>query len=285
MATIEKLIAIAKAEVGYDRYSDPEKGTKYGRWYEAEVDKCKTNYDYGANGVAYCAMFASWVLAQAGVKAPGMPSAYCPAIHTKQNVGKYDLKRGDLILFDWDNDKTDDHIGIVTGKTATGYTTIEGNTNGGKVLERTRAFSTVCGGIRPYYDAEESKPQASAKPATPSAKAGIEVDGIWGCETTRALQKHLGTPVDGIVSGQAKVDFDAINDGGLLRSSWEIGKGGSMMVKALQRKLGGLDVDGYAGRKTISALQRKLGTPVDGCISKPSDCVKALQRRLNDGTF
>lgn len=157
MATASDVLRIARAEVGYCRYDDPEHGTKYGRWYESEVDG-PGGYDYGANGVAYCAMFASWVLAQAGVECAGMPGAYCPSIHHKQTLTAAHLKPGDLVLFDWEDDGTDDHIGIVASNDVAAKTirTIEGNTSGGKVLERTRSYSTICGGIRPAYDGQES---------------------------------------------------------------------------------------------------------------------------------
>ena len=41
------VIRIAAAEVGYSRWSDPEQGTKYGRWY---AEKTGSGY-YGTNGV------------------------------------------------------------------------------------------------------------------------------------------------------------------------------------------------------------------------------------------
>ena len=56
------------------------------------------------------------------------------------------------------------------------------------------------------------------------------------------------------------------------------------MVKEMQRRLG-VTADGYVGPATISALQSHLGTPVDGHISNPSECVRALQSRLNQGQF
>lgn len=157
MATASDVLRIARGEVGYCRYDDPERGTKYGRWYESEVDG-PGGYDYGANGVAYCAMFASWVLAQAGVECAGMPGAYCPSIHHSQTLAAAQLRPGDLVLFDWEDDGTDDHIGIVASNDAAGkrIATIEGNTSGGRVAERTRAYSTVCGGIRPAYDGQTS---------------------------------------------------------------------------------------------------------------------------------
>ena len=117
------------------------------------------------------------------------------------------------------------------------------------------------------------------------ASDGIAVDGLWGRDTTRALQRVLGTPVDGIVSNQHRVY--AASNPGLLESSWQWvdrpGKG-SPMVAALQRKIGATD-DGWMGPETIRELQAHLGTPVDGKVSKPSMMVRELQRRLNAGRF
>lgn len=132
---------------------------------------------------------------------------------------------------------------------------------------------------------EPTTSATSTQTAAPAAsKAGLDVDGLWGCDTTKAVQKALGTPVDGIVSGQSAVDFNKANKGGLLTSSWKMGKGGSLMVKALQKKVGAT-ADGYFGVDTCKALQKYLGTYADGYASKPSAMVKELQRRLNAGTF
>lgn len=123
-------------------------------------------------------------------------------------------------------------------------------------------------------------------PAASSSTSGkLDVDGYWGKLTTTALQKALGTPADGIVSDQ-HVAYKAKNPG-LESSSWEWRSNpteGSLMVRALQRKVGA-GVDGIAGDETFSKLQSCLGTPVDGCISSASVCVKELQRRLNAGSF
>ena len=118
----------------------------------------------------------------------------------------------------------------------------------------------------------------------PSGGAGLKVDGWWGPDTTRAVQRALGTTVDGIVSGQYSGDFNRVNEGGLQKDTWKIGKGGSDMVAAIQRKVG-VNADRYFGVKTCKALQRYLGTEQDGTVSAPSQMVKELQRRLNAGTF
>lgn len=111
----------------------------------------------------------------------------------------------------------------------------------------------------------------------------VYVDGIWGPETTSAVQSALGTPVDGIVSGQS-TSLDACNRGGLSSASWRHGGGGSYMVEALQSKIG-VDADGYFGPDTCRALQSYLGTYADGYVDYPSNMVRELQRRLNDNAF
>lgn len=125
---------------------------------------------------------------------------------------------------------------------------------------------------------------ATVAPSTSSSSGKLSVDGWWGVATTRALQKALGTTVDGIVSGQDADDMASVNRGGLVTSSWKVGRGGSAMVKALQRKIG-VSADGYFGKNTCKALQRYLGTTQDGIVSAPSSMVKALQRKLNAGSF
>lgn len=138
--------------------------------------------------------------------------------------------------------------------------------------------------LHAYITGGKAATSTATTDSKPVSKAGLDVDGLWGQSTTKAVQKALGTPVDGIVSGQSATDFNKANKGGLLTSSWKMGKGGSPMVKALQKKIGA-KADGYFGVNTCKALQKHLGTTADGCASKPSAMVKELQRRLNNGTF
>ncbi len=115
----------------------------------------------------------------------------------------------------------------------------------------------------------------------PSSKgAALDVDGKWGNSTTRALQKALGTPVDGILSGQNRNSVTNALYGNTARFDG----GGSVVVRALQRKVG-VRADGILGPETVRALQRYLGTPQDGVLSRPSTVVEEMQRRLNAGTF
>lgn len=145
--------------------------------------------------------------------------------------------------------------------------------------------STTCPG--PNFRMSElrsgvgGKPVNTSKPSKPKKKiANLSVDGKWGKSTTRALQKALGTPVDGIISKQPRNSVSQSLYGNTVR----FGRGGSNVIVALQRKIGA-DVDGKLGPATIRALQKHLGTVQDGVLSRPSLVVKELQRRLNAGTF
>ena len=121
------------------------------------------------------------------------------------------------------------------------------------------------------------QPATSEKPKT---KPKLSIDGKWGPATTRALQRALGTIVDGYISGQVRNQATQA-----LYSCVRFGSGGSMVIRALQKKVGA-KVDGYLGPDTVRKTQKYLGTPVDGVISRPSSLmVKEMQKRLNTGKF
>ena len=163
-ATAAKVLEIARAEIGKDD------GTKYGKWYEQNVDKDPNNYDFGGDDVPYCAMFVSWVFAKAGAKCAGLPGAYCPsmldaAIKAKATTSVDKARPGDVVYFDWDGGETD-HVGIVESNSGYNLTTIEGNTNNGEVKRKTHEYNCVVGVVRPSYGNKPSdnKPNDKKKP-------------------------------------------------------------------------------------------------------------------------
>lgn len=150
------IIKIALGEVGYKESPANSNLTKYGEWY-------------GDNGKKWCAVFISWVYAQARVKWPKQLDSpkgfiWVPVImirskqFPKEYVRTADPLPGDIVVFDWDKDGDPDHVAIfkcwiVKGQT---FETIEGNTskgnnsNGGQVqwrkdrkIEQVRAFVQV----------------------------------------------------------------------------------------------------------------------------------------------
>lgn len=178
MSIIDKVISIAENEVGYVALQDPAPGSKYGRWMTEVTGD--SSYSGPSTSWPWCAMFASWVMAQAGVSVPGMPSASCGTIlRACQSAGlvisdKYAATRGDLVIYDWagSNDGPNDHIGIVHAASRSQLDTIEGNTssgssgsqgNGGRVAARTRDYSSVQAIIRPDYSRYEKELPANLK--------------------------------------------------------------------------------------------------------------------------
>lgn len=146
---------IALQEVGTTEV--PDNKTKYGKWY-------------GMNGQPWCAMFVSWVYAQAGLSKSIAAStskgfASCDLglkWFAKKNklvpVGQ--AQEGDIVFFQFDDDAQPDHVGIVLKNNTRlkRLVCIEGNTspdnkgsqsNGGGVYKKKRSYATVMGVARP----------------------------------------------------------------------------------------------------------------------------------------
>ena len=141
---MSKIVEIAQAEIGQGEVPLNSNITKYGTWF-------------GLNGVAWCAIFVSWVYFKAGKALPkigytkgyaGCQTAYA---YFKQNGWLVtEPIAGDIVLFDWNSDGRFDHTGIFKEKiSASKFKSIEGNTslkndsNGGEVMERVRDFKVA----------------------------------------------------------------------------------------------------------------------------------------------
>jgi len=139
----EKVIAIAKKEIGVTEVPFNSNKSKYGQWF-------------GFDGVAWCGMFVSWCYFHAGFPLgnigflKGFAGCQTAFVHfTKKGEITTEPQIGDIVLFDWNCDKRYDHVGIfdswiIKGKT---FKTIEGNTsptnasNGGCVMDMVRKMS------------------------------------------------------------------------------------------------------------------------------------------------
>lgn len=90
----------------------------------------------GARGPAlvsypWCAIFVSAVFWKAVGESRFAEMACDAMIQKFQSLGLYSVSGrpdvGDVIFYDWDNNGTSDHVGIITEVTDNGYTVIEGN--------------------------------------------------------------------------------------------------------------------------------------------------------------
>ncbi len=155
MTTAQRVLEIARSQIGYSEYPHNSNRTKYGEWY-------------GMNGEPWCDMFVSWVGDKAGGSGVIGKFAYCP-YHVnwfKKNgrwIGRNETpKPGDVIFFA--NKGVACHVGFVESVSGNVVSTIEGNTatgnndNGGKVMKRTRTLGTegsswyILGYGRPDYE-------------------------------------------------------------------------------------------------------------------------------------
>ncbi|PVV28032.1 CHAP domain-containing protein, partial [Bifidobacterium bifidum] len=257
MATASEVLRIAAGEIGYSRWTDPQPGTKYGRWYA----QSHGSY-YGASGVPFCAMFVSWVMSRAGQAFPGLPAAYVPYVLSagrSRAVSTRSAKPGDIVIFNWDGGVVD-HIGFVEANHGSYIQTIEGNTNNGRVARRTRAWNTIAAILRPAYSG--SATSSGGGTASSGGTGRLTVDGSCGPATIRRWQQVMGTSVDGIISGQYRPDGRTWGRPALVDSCVRYGGGGSNLIRAVQRKLS-LTADGLLGPATIRALQKHLGVAQD----------------------
>lgn len=177
--TAEKILAIARKEIGTTEHPPGSNMNKYGAWYQM-------------NGVFWCAEFVSWVFAKAGI--PQIRYAHCNDAARNFRSGAWGTwhgpntraKPGDVIIFDWDRNGNYDHTGIVVDDDGHWLTTIEGNTspsnagsqsNGDGVYLKKRDRFGVLGFGRPRLKAS----------APPELRSFIR----WGGESERLHGKSM----------------------------------------------------------------------------------------------
>lgn len=164
MATAEKVLSIARGELGVMESPAGSNRTKYGRWY-------------GLDGQPWCMMFVQWVFGQAGAAAllPARTASCGALMRAAQAAGCWvteDYRPGDVVIYDFPGGAATDHTGIVESVAKTGVTAIEGNTsqagsqsNGGQVCRKTRPLSQVVGAVRPNYQKEVKRMDNIPSPA------------------------------------------------------------------------------------------------------------------------
>lgn len=130
-------------------------------------------------------------------------------------------------------------------------------------------------GQNSYYKFRGCIINPSVKDAKVVPAPKLSVDGIGGEATVRAMQKFLGTPQDGIISGQKK----SLNKYYPSLKAVEYGTKGSICIKYLQKWLG-VTQDGIIGQATVKAWQKKIHVTADGIFGTAS--MKAWQKYLNE---
>lgn len=240
---------------------------------------------YGlASGTAWCAGEISYTFAKMGQKGMwygGKPVFYVPYAQewmAKNYKTVYDYRgkgslsnsrKGDIVIFMWSRGSRD-HIGAVRKTTGSSSTlmTIEGNTNGGVVANRTRAKVNIYAVYRPPYKQELTKRDMIAK-------------------TAKQCSWPMGTPMSkrGYPNGHPKPEFKkALNKAYPNRSGWSAqpraGASCDVAVGVFVRASGadkkwprGLDeVEGYTRSKRGRKLWKRITNPKRSDL-KPGDVI------------
>ena len=129
----------------------------------------------------WCAIYVSAVYWKA-VGESRFAEMACDAMIAKfQNLGLYSASGrpdvGDVIFYDWDNNGTSDHVGIITEVTANGYTVIEGNKSDAVGCRRIAYSYPYIKGIGFATRLDEEKPTESAPSSTVGQQMADKVSG------------------------------------------------------------------------------------------------------------
>ena len=204
------------------------------------------------SGAAWCNAFVDYIANEGGDASlffNGKRPTYCPDSIKWCNrnlalVPLYLALPMDIIYFDWEKNGVPNHIGFVRAKKSTSeILTIEGNTSGGIVAQKSRAGKYVQGVYRPHFPGKYTLQK-------------LAIDGEFGYNSIANLQRALKIGVDGIL--------------------------GQGTVKALQKRAGltGKSIDGAFGPATARAVQKLVGAkPVDGDFGPNS--ARKLQEWIN----
>ena len=189
MTSLEKLLTVAKGEVGETESPAGSNRTKYGA-------------AYGWDGVPWCVIFLWWCFREAGLEelfCGGAKTASCSHLLAWYRGGGMTaaaeaVRPGDIVLLNFSGGREPRHCGLAAAAVpgTDHFLTIEGNTstrgegsqdNGGCVAMKTRYRSQVVGVCRPPYREE-------AVPPVP----GDDAAGHWAEEHIRwAMDKGLMT--------------------------------------------------------------------------------------------
>ena len=166
MNDIDKLLDIARSQIGITEYPPNSNNVKYNTVYYGQ-----TVYD-GLWGCTFpwCVTFVWWCFRAADLKElffGGGRTANCGTLadyymeHGQFVTSGY--KAGDIVFFDFGSEFQ--HVGIIEKANGDGtYTTIEGNTsnygsqdNGGAVCRKVRLMMNICGAGRPNYKEDDDE--------------------------------------------------------------------------------------------------------------------------------
>lgn len=291
MSNAYRVLSIAAGEIGYSRWTDKLRGTKYAR--ETQPALWPRDTWLLANGIAFCDIFVTWVFWKAGALdiLPGRQSFNTDYRATAgRNAGalvsRSQARPGDVLVFDWNRaTKATNHVGILEKVTAAGNPqSIEGNTspgssgsqgNGGGVYRRVRRWDQVRYIIRPdWAKLAPSIPSGGASapaPSKPAQKPAAVKAPAFPLPRRKGAMFYYGpssgpkTSVSGMGRNSA-VPGDVVQVKGRWRSKGLAQFQARLIARGwseLARNGGADGRFGAATEKVVGQFQKSMGLPVD----------------------
>ena len=234
MMTNTQLLAVAKKQLGNG-------GSKYRKYV-------------GASG-NYCNMFVYWLFNANGcaslfpLPATKYYRTYCPDSikWCRKNLAEippYIAMACDIIYMDWEPNGAPNHIGIVDHKVSTtAIATIEGNTSGGIVADKTRntKYTNI---FRPHFKGTYKK-------------VPLVVDGDMGYQTIGGMQAMVGAPVDTIL-GISTVKKVQAYCGASQDGAWGAGTSKKLQGKMAKEGYYTGKIDSAFGEQSVRGLQKMI---------------------------
>ena len=150
--TAEKVLAVARGELGNTESPAGSNRTKYGKWF-------------GLDGYAWCMIFVMWCFSQAGALQflPKRTASCGDLMRSAKAAGCWvteNYRPGDVVIYDFPGGAATDHTGIIGSVTASGVVAIEGNkagsqSNGGQVCRKSRKYNVIVGTVRPRFEEDD----------------------------------------------------------------------------------------------------------------------------------
>lgn len=174
VSTVDDVLRVAKSQLGYR---------------ETGSNRSKYGAAYGLNGQPWCAMYVWWVFRECGIDLRRYSDnvAYTPnfaddLLRHGWSVGKSTARPGDIVFYDFpDKVRRIQHVGIVVQNNGNSIVAIEGNTsgsnnsNGGRVMLRTRSMNLISAVRRPPMLALNHPVEPKNPPPAPSPAASNEL--------------------------------------------------------------------------------------------------------------
>lgn len=274
---VDRVLKRAAGEIGYSRWNDKNKGTKYAR--ETQPALWPKDKWLLENGISFCDIFITWVFWKEDLLDILPAGASYNTDYRASKGGRVSKKQaqpGDILVYDWNwRTASTNHVGILEKVSGSRPVAIEGNTspgnsgsqgNGGGVYRRTRRWDQVRHVIRPRWNnAAPAKPAAKpvvSKPAAPAkakAPAFPLPKGFYYGDSDGPKESVSGKSYNS--SAKSDVTKDAH---GKYRS-----KGLYTWQKQMKARGWSLDVDGKFGEQTekvVRQFQENYDLGVDGKI-------------------